>query len=145
MRRLTRREALVTGGVAVAAGTGLWGRFALGDTFENHLAEQLGLSRELTDELIGAARDHLGFSGFETRASAFTVATTFPGSVVLPRAWRERAVDSLLGPMFVAGFGIGTTGTAPARDQLAGDNFGAVWAGLRPSLVIEPCAGLIDQ
>ena len=145
MRRVTRREALVGGGVVFVAGVGWWGRFALGDTFEDHLAEQLGLSRELTDELITAARDDLGSAEFEARAAAFTVATTLPGRVVLPRVVREPAVDALVGVLFGAGFGPTGAGVAPARDQLGGDNLGAVYAGLRPSVRIKPCRGLIDR
>jgi hypothetical protein len=97
---LTRRQALLAGGVAAvaAAGFGLWGRFALGGAFEQHVADRLGLDRGLTEAILRGMREEL--DDYELRASAFLIATEGPSSVALPEEVRRDAVDAFITPMF---------------------------------------------
>jgi hypothetical protein len=98
--RFTRRRLVVAGvgGAAVVAGFGIWGRFALGDSFERHVAAQLGLDLELTDGLLQRMRDELG--DYELRAAAFLVATKDPADAAVPESVRREAIDAFVGPMF---------------------------------------------
>jgi len=97
---LTRRQLLAAGGVAAgAAVVGVGGTYILGDGFEEHVADVLGIELDLAQELLGSMRETTGGLDFEARASAFVGATTFPGSEVLPAGVRERAVAGLVGPM----------------------------------------------
>ena len=99
MFALTRRQALAVGGVAaVAGGFGLWGRFALGDAFEDHVAEHLGLDRTMTRAALAQMRVEL--DDYDTRAAAFLVATEAPSSLVLPEGVRRAAVDAFLSRLF---------------------------------------------
>lgn len=102
MRRLTRRQALAASGAGiVAAGSfSFWGRYALGDEFETHVADLIGLDRTLTSGLLANLRDQIGTSEYDLRATAFLLATTEPSETVMPRDARERAVRGLIGPLF---------------------------------------------
>ena len=55
-RGMTRRGLLIAGAGAGVAGLAYWGRFALGDTFEAHVAETLGLEERVTRELADRVR-----------------------------------------------------------------------------------------
>lgn len=96
-RRYTRRRVLaggaVIGGAVIAGG---YGRFALGDQFEHHVADLLGAPVEVVTPLLTAARERIGSVAYEARASAFLAATTFPGRQLLPSWVRRGAVDALI-------------------------------------------------
>ena len=100
MKRLTRRGVLLGGlaGAAAAAGFGFWGRFALGDSFEGHVAGTLGLDSKLTNQLLARMRKEL--DDYEFRAAAFLVATEGPSQPALPDSLREEAVNAFVDPMF---------------------------------------------
>ena len=99
MAALTRRQALAAGGAAAAvAGFGLWGRFALGGAFEEHVADQLGLDRRLTDAALRRMREEV--EDYEVRATGFLLATRAPSSLALPSSVRREAIDGFVSPMF---------------------------------------------
>jgi hypothetical protein len=127
--QVTRRQLLVAGGAAAgAAAVGVSGSYILGDGFEEHVADVLGIPLELARQLTEGARDRLDGFDFEARAAAFIGATTFPGSEILPAGVRKRAVRSLVGPMFV-----GPTDNIGYLGFLPSDRLGA------------PCSGLVHQ
>jgi hypothetical protein len=126
MAALTRRQALAAGGAAVAlAGFGFWGRFALGGTFEEHVAEQLGLDRQVAEAVLRRMRDEV--SDYEVRATGFLLATQEPSSLVLPSSVRRDAVDAFVSPMF----GLSEFIVMPL-----------LYSGIRDSVEHEPCNGL---
>jgi hypothetical protein len=89
------------GGVGlVAAGFGLYGRFAFGDTFENHVANLIGLDEKVTAGLLEQTRERIGAAEFEARASAFLIATTEPSETLTPDSAREKAINAFIGRMF---------------------------------------------
>lgn len=92
---LTRRQALGGGAAALVALLGVgYGRYALGDEFEEHVASTLGVPLDTARALIDTARSGLeGRGEYEAVAAAFLAATTFPGRHVLPRGTREHAVE----------------------------------------------------
>lgn len=96
--RLTRRQALGGSVVAIAGVVGVgYGRYALGDEFEEHVASTLGVPLERARALIDTARGGLqGRGEYESVAAAFLAATTFPGRQLLPRGTREHAVEVFL-------------------------------------------------
>jgi len=98
MAALTRRQALLgAGAVTVAAGVGPLGRYALGDEFEEHVAETIGLELPVTRELLETMREEVG--DYDARAAAFLVATTGPYKSVVPDSLRRKAVESFIGPL----------------------------------------------
>jgi hypothetical protein len=97
MPRLTRRHVLLAGAGFVAAGGGWWGRYAFGDTFENHVARTLGVDGRVGAELVASLREHV--DDYEARASAFLLATTSPSRDVMPRSAREEAIEAFIGPL----------------------------------------------
>ena len=124
--RFTRRRLLVGGGallgVIVAGG---YGRYALGDDFERHVAGMIGAPLDVTTPLLEGMRTRLGDLDYETRASAFLAVTTFPGRVVLPAGARRRAVD-------------------PFLENLIGLSAANItYLGLRPPTSAFECAGLV--
>lgn len=124
---LTRRRVLAAAaGTALLAGAGLWGRFALGDSFERHVAAQLGIDIDLTRRTLDIMRAELG--DYEVRAAGFLVATQGPVDGVLPEAVRREAVDAFVGPMF----GIARGLTMPLA-----------YAGLRETPAYQPCEVLV--
>src|SRR5215210_1978536 len=98
--RFTRRRLLAAGlvGVTGLAGAG-YGRFALGDEFEEHVADVLGVSLDMARDLLGRARRDVGDVEYGVRATAFLTATTNPGRALAPAGARESAVHGLLRPM----------------------------------------------
>jgi hypothetical protein len=127
---LTRRTLLLGAGAGTAGVVfGFWGRFALGGTFEDHVAEQLAIDRGVAREMLAAMRDEVGFGEYEARATGFLVATTSPSSFVAPRSARRSAVDAFLGPLFAAAEG------RPAAEL--------AYAGLRKSIADRPCSVLL--
>jgi hypothetical protein len=96
---ITRRQALAGGaGVAAVAGFGLWGRFALGAEFEEHVAATLGLEKQLASELLETMRDELG-ADYDARAAGYVLATTSPSKEVMPEGARSKAIESFIGPL----------------------------------------------
>lgn len=93
---ITRRR-LVGGAAAVAVGGigAAYGRYALGDEFEEHVASTLGVPLETARALLETARRRLA-GEYETTAAAFLACTTFPGRQLLPRGTREHAVRVFL-------------------------------------------------
>ena len=95
MKRLTRRG-LFGAGAVTAVGAGFYGRFAVGDEFEEHVAGVLGVSLEQASHLAANARAGLGDPKYELVASSFLFATTEPGKSLAPRGARRRAVHVFL-------------------------------------------------
>ena len=90
---------LAGGAAASAGGYALWGRYAVGDTFEQHVAGQLGLPVRVTSELLDTMRADLGDVDYDARASAFMLATTSPSGDVMPHKARREAVEAFIGPL----------------------------------------------
>lgn len=127
--RLTRRAVLGGGlAAATAASFGVWGRFALGEEFEQHVASRLGLDLDLTKRLLMRMREERG--DYDLRAAAFLVATQDPAALVLPRGLRQEAVEGFLGPMF----GLSRRIVVPLA-----------YAGLRDSAEYVPCEVLVPS
>src|SRR3954447_7439201 len=123
--RLTRRRLLAAGLVGVVGATGAaYGRFALGDEFEEHVADVLGVSLDMARGLLARARDDVGDVDYDVRAAAFLFATTNPGRALAPRGARESAVHGLLRPMLEGSAGniayMGLRQKAPRRLACAG-------------------------
>lgn len=99
-RRFSRRQVIAggVGGGALLAG-GNYGRFVLGDEFEQHVASVLGVSTAVAKELTRAARERLGGSEYYRAAAEFLAVTVFPSELVAPRRARNRAVRRLLPSM----------------------------------------------
>lgn len=124
---LSRRHVLLGAAALAVGGTGLIGRYAIGDTFESHTAEALGLELEPVRELLTTLREELGGADYDVRAAAFVAATTLPARVLMPRIAREEAVEAFIGPLLQTSDGF----LAPY-----------VLAGLRVSGRPGPCGGL---
>jgi hypothetical protein len=124
-RGLTRRRALAVGAAGTAVvGFGVWGRYALGDAFEEHVAERLGLDLDLTKEILAGLRESL--DDYELRATAFLAATLSPSSLALPASLRRDAVESFVNPIF----------------GLSHEMVPLTYAGLRDTIEFTPCAVL---
>lgn len=127
---VTRRQALSATAVGLGAvATGWFGRFAVGGTFEEHVARTLGLERGAADELLTLLRDALGVD-YDARAAGFVAATVSPGSHVLPARTRRKALNAFLGPFF----GVEGGNVAPQ-----------VYAGLRRPGPFVGCATLVRE
>ncbi len=123
---ITRRQVVAGGaaGTAVLAGAG-YGRFAIGDEFEEHLAAVLGTSTAVATELTRAARRRLGDGEYDMMAAELLAVTTFPGDQVAPRRLRNRAVRRLLPSMI-----------SESHENL-------MYLGLREPTDSAACAGLL--
>lgn len=128
MRRLTRRQAIVGGTLVTAVGFVHWGRFAVGGTFEDHVADVLGVDGALAREMLERVRGHPDFD-YEARASAFLLATTEPSRSVMPSGLRREIIEGFLTPLFVAAH----------EPSLA-----LAFAGLRPTSAFTPCNVLVQ-
>jgi hypothetical protein len=117
------------GGVAGAAvvGTAAYGRFVVGDEFEEHVARVLGTSTAVASELLAGARERIGSPDYELRAAEFLAATVFPTDVVAPHRARNRAVRRLL-PLMVT----------ESRENL-------MLLGLQSPRGGKPCTGLVQS
>ena len=96
---ITRRRLLIAGAGAGVAGLAYWGRFGLGGTFEDHVAETLGLDGRVTRELLETMREEFGVD-YDARAAAFVAATTAPSRWVMPGGARREALESFVGSLF---------------------------------------------
>jgi hypothetical protein len=126
-RGMTRRGLLIAGAGAGVAGLAYWGRFALGDTFEAHVAETLGLEEQVTRELLETMREELGLE-YDARAASFVAATTAPTRWVMPGGARREALESFVGQLFGLQQGYVTP---------------FVYGGLRESGSFRGCNGLV--
>jgi hypothetical protein len=128
MHRLTRRQA-IAGGTTLIAGAGFvgWGRFALGGTFEDHVADVLGLDGAVTREILERLRDNRGLE-YNARASAFLLATTEPSRSLMPSGVRRQAVESFV---------------LPFLEETDQPSFTLAYAGLRRTSVFAPCRVLV--
>jgi hypothetical protein len=126
VRRLTRRQAIAGGALLAAAGVVRWGPFALGGTFEDHVAEVLGVDGALAREMLARARADLG--DYEARASAFVLATTTPSDLLMPSGLRREAMEAFVHPLLHP--------EEPNSPRLA-------YAGLRRTGEFAPCRGLV--
>jgi hypothetical protein len=123
---LTRRRLLGGGAVIVAAAAvGGYGRYALGDEMEGHVAGVLGVSEDVASHLLARARGRLSSVEYDARAAAFVAATTFPGAELMPTDVRERAVRGLL------------------REAIASSSENIVYLGLQRDLSSGACTGLV--
>jgi hypothetical protein len=128
MPKITRRQALVGGaGAVVVGGAGLSGRYAIGDTFESHVADQLGLPVGVTKELLESMRAEVG--NYDARAAGFLTATTTPGKDLLPASVRRQAIESFVGPLI----DIQTAFVTPQ-----------VYVGVKRDGRFSPCTGIGD-
>jgi hypothetical protein len=111
----------------VAAGVvgGVYGRYAFGDEFEEHLAGVLGVPVATASAMSKAARAGSGGADWDLHCSAFVAATTWPGRWALPQSVREQAIRSLVDRLFA------TTGD------------GLSYVGLRKFPSGRACAGLV--
>lgn len=123
--RITRRRALVGGGALLGLVlAGGYGRLALGDEFERHVADAIGAPMDVTQALLEGMRERLGGLEYESRASAFASATTFPGEL-MPAGLRRRAID-------------------PFIENLIGGSAGNLtYLGIRAPTGASACAGLV--
>jgi hypothetical protein len=97
----------------VAAGVvgGAYGRYAIGDEFEEHLAGVLGVPVATATAMSRAARARSGGADWDLHGSAFVTATTWPGRWVLPRSLREKAIRAMVDRLIVTtGDGLGYVG-----------------------------------
>ena len=124
---ITRRALLIAGAGAGVAGLAYWGRFALGDTFESHVAGTLGLDEQVTRELLETMRKEMGLE-YDARAASFVAATTAPTRWIMPAAARREALESFIGPLFGLQQGYVTP---------------FVYGGLRESGSFRGCNGLV--
>lgn len=99
MPSVTRRQVLFGGVAASVGGFVLWGRYAVGDTFEQHVADQLGLPVAVTNDLLGTLNGELGGVEYEARASAFLLATSSPSRLAMPGEARRQAIEAFVGPL----------------------------------------------
>jgi len=99
-RRITRRKLMAggAGGVVLLGGVG-YGRFAVGDEFEEHVAGVLGTSTAVATRLTAAARKRLGGFEYDQVAARFLAVTTFPGSELAPGSIRDKAIRRLVTEM----------------------------------------------
>ena len=74
-----------------AGATADYGRFLVGDEFEELVAAKLGVSMELARALLERVREREG-EGYELRAAAFAVGVREPLALALPQRLRESAV-----------------------------------------------------
>jgi hypothetical protein len=82
--------------VAAGLAGGAYGRYAIGDEFEEHLAGVLGLPVATASAMTRAARARSGGADWDLHCSAFVAATTWPGRWALPHSVRERAIRSMV-------------------------------------------------
>ena len=125
-RGFTRRR-LVAGGVAgaaVVAGAG-YGRYAIGDEFEQHVAGVLGTSTEAAKELLKGARERLG-DEYDLMAAEFLAVTTLPIELA-PSRTRRRAVRRLI-PNLVS----------ESRENL-------IYLGIQTPVPPAACSGLVRR
>ena len=123
--RLTRRRVVVGGavGAGLLVGAG-YGRFAVGDEFEEHVAGVLGISTVAAATLLAGARERLGDEDYRIHAASFLAATTFPGEQTLPASVRERAIERFVGNLLatqidrLVGLGLQTRLSGPCRGLL---------------------------
>jgi hypothetical protein len=95
VRTVTRRSLFGLGAAGVISASA-YGRYALDDRFEEHLASVLGVPIDGARSLARQARDRLGETRYDSVAAAFVASTTAPGRWVLPDGFRRRSVHVLL-------------------------------------------------
>jgi hypothetical protein len=127
-KSITRRQ-LLGGGALLTAGAvgGGFGRFAVGDEFDEHLAGVLGVPVATAASLTAEAKARTGGLAWQLRRGAFVAATTAPGRWVLPASVREHALHAMIDQLLVT----------------PGD--GLDYLGLRPPASGRACAGLIRR
>jgi hypothetical protein len=125
--RLTRRQ-LAAGGALLAACAAAGGyRVAIGQEFDDHVADVLGMPLATASALISAAESRVGALEWELRRAAFVVATTPPGRWLLPAAQRRSAIHSVIDQLL----------------QTPGEALASI--GLRKPAPGLPCAGLLRR
>jgi hypothetical protein len=113
--------------VLTGAGFAGWGRFALGGTFEDHVADVLGLDPGLARELLDRVREGVDLD-YDVHASAFLLATTRPSRWLMPTGARHKAIESFLKPIF-----------SPSDNPAVA----LAYVGLRRTSVFTPCNVLV--
>jgi len=124
---LTRRQLLGGGALVAVCAAAAGYRVALGQEFDEHVAEIMGLPRATAATLIDAAEKRTDALEWELRRDAFVAATTAPGRWVLPAAQRKRAIHALTDQLI----------------QTPGEAF--AYLGLRRPEPGLPCAGLVRR
>jgi hypothetical protein len=96
------RRALLGAGAAVFAGAAaaIYAPLAVGDGFEELVADRLGIDEELATRLLQRAREHYGATEYDARAALFAAAFRGPTSLLAPASVRRSAAEALLAPMF---------------------------------------------
>jgi hypothetical protein len=113
--------------VATGAVAGGYGRFAVGDEFDEHLASVLGIPVATAAALTADAKQRTGGAAWQVRRAAFVAATTAPGRWVLPASTRQHARHSMVDKLIVT----------PAD--------GLDYLGLRPPAPGQACQGLVRR
>lgn len=123
-RRMRRRTFVALGagaaGVAVAAPYAV---LAVGDEFEQLVADRLGIEPELAKQLLQRAREEYGATEYDARAAAFALAVRDPVALVMPEEARRKAIDGLLEPMLsppAANLAYAVTGSDPGVPACSG-------------------------
>jgi len=124
---LTRRQAIVGAALIPAAVVVGWGRFALGGTFEDHVAHVLGVDGTLARVLLERLKGSLGVD-YDARAAAFLLATTEPSRSVMPPGPRREAIEKFVLRLL---------------DAPHGASLALAYAGLRPTSDFRRCAVLV--
>jgi hypothetical protein len=128
-RTSTTRRRFLAGGALVAAAVvgGGYGRYAIGDEFEEHLAGVIGVPVATASAMTRAAQTRFGGADWDLHAGAFVAATTWPGQWALPDSVRRKAIRSMVERLILD----------------IGDGIG--YAGLRAFPAGRPCAGLVRR
>lgn len=119
---------LAGAGVLLVGGVAAEGRYALGDTFESHVAETLGLPLGVTREMLATLRTEL--PGYDIRAAAFLQATSPLGEHLMPTHIRQTAIRGFVRPLF---------------DVQAGFVVPQVYVGLKEDGHFAPCTALATR
>ena len=97
-----RRRAFLAlaGSAAATVAAAPYAPLVVGDSFEGFVADRLGIDEQLATTLLAGAKERLGESEYEWRATKFALALRAPVSVGVPEGARRRAVESLVSAMF---------------------------------------------
>jgi hypothetical protein len=94
---MRRRTFLAAAAGACVAGAGaIYAPLVLGDDFESHVADRIGVDVALATALMTSARERLGALEYDARSAAFAAATRRPLAGLVPDGARRTAVRAYL-------------------------------------------------